>query len=113
MISHSIKVYHEAEYLPVSQQKDKPRFSAGSSQHMDYIRDATINRAKQLYQDGVYVVLKHGTNGDVGCVTEICVDEERGMKWSHMKCRPVEVYWYEGKRTEVYHPDELTYYEGN
>jgi hypothetical protein len=114
MITHQIKVYHETPAralrdIPVS---ERPHFVAGSNAHRDYIRNTTVARSKQLWMLDQYVQLKHSNSDDCGVVTAVYSTESEGLRWSNMKCRPVEVYWYHAGTCEVYHPDELVEWKG-
>lgn len=112
MLTHSIRVYHEAPAMALRDisAEERPRLVAGSQAHRDYIRNITVNRAKQIWQLDVYVQLKNGNSDEVGIITNVFTNEEEGVRWSGMKCRPVQVYWYDRRIEEVYHPEEIIPY---
>lgn len=111
MITHAIVHHRPHQHVPIKQDKDRPKFKAGSKEHLNYIFVKTVEYSKENYPIGAYVTHIHGSGDSMGHILSIRETVEE-CEWSHLKCRPIEVWWWDKGVSQFYHPGELVVFEG-
>lgn len=108
MITHSITPFVTRAVVPVSQipRKDKPTFKNGSPEHREYIHQGTVRYAKETWSEGDAVMTRHRNSMARGCIINIH-DEFEVAQWEGLKCKVVEVFWYNNQQMTLHHPSEL------
>jgi len=104
MITHSIEK-HRPEPDDTGRVV-KNKFIAGSKEHRDFIHKRTIElmHRSQNFLEGTAVT---NVNGNTDGTVISLVDDFDMVSWDGLKCKCVEVYWYDKNDITLHHPSEL------